>query len=113
MDQLTNFCERSLFPVRTSPMSEQSLLETPFKKRMIVYYDSFHGLIRCKLSEWGRDGTGQRKIKGIVTKKTQSYNEGSVIEGSCIYFIPAKAIRKNKDHPTIRRFRWVEKVTTI
>lgn len=87
---------------------DENFLEIPFKERMIIYYDSLHGLIRCKLSAWEKDTTGQRKIKGIVMKKTKSYNEGSVIESSCCYFIPAKAIRKNKYHPIIKRFRWVE-----
>jgi hypothetical protein len=92
---------------------DENFLEISFKKGMVIYYDSLHGLIRCKLSEWEKDAAGYRKIKGVVTKKTESYNEGSFIESSCCYFIPAKAVRrKKKYHPTIKRFRWVEAVRT-
>lgn len=87
---------------------EAKFLEIPFKEGMVIYYDSLHGLIRCKLSGWEKDPTGHRKVKGIVTKKTLSYKEGLIIEGSCCYFIPAKAVKNNGDHPTIKRFRWVE-----
>jgi hypothetical protein len=69
------------------------------KTGMLAYYDTFAGLIPCKVTKVFKDsgdcGTVV-KAEFILTSDRQAYKKGEVLTDLAFHVIPRKAIRKTR-----------------
>ena len=82
-------------------------MQVTIKPKMIVYYDSFAGLVQCRVIDWNDTTANLIVVKDQVSYEGGGYRKGQKLNVIIENLVVRKAIMKSRFHIKLKHIEWI------